>query len=63
MNIEIDNPTLVRMLGYISIQQWTDAALQEDGVDKDLIFKLLKQVDIRYDMDLTAEVTSEMNRP
>ena len=63
MNIETDNPTLVHMLGYINIQQWVDAVCQTDGINKDLMFELLKQIDIRYDTDMVTTVTERMNRP
>lgn len=56
--INLDDDTLIYMLGYITPKQWVDALSCED-LDKEIINNLLAAVDNRY-KGIKAEVDDKI---
>lgn len=56
--INLDEDTLIYMLGYITPEQWVDA-LNYEELDKEIINNLLAAVDNRY-KGIKAEVDDKI---
>jgi hypothetical protein len=53
--VELDHPTLIHMLGHLSVRKWADA-IRNKEVDVDLAYQLLKIQDDRYHGNMVDDV-------